>query len=432
MLAPCEPEVPHAPSLQRAVHAAHTPAHAATAAALAARAPAYRERLAERLGYFEAPPGDSPVLWVHAVSLGETLAAAPLIERLLDALPDWRIAVTTTTPTGSAQVQRLFGDRVFHAYAPWDTPGAVRRTLRRLRPRVLLIMETELWPNLLHGCAASGCRVMLANARLSARSAAGYARLSGLTRGMLARIEQIAAQDEDDAQRFLALGADAGRVRVTGSIKYDLEISAARRAEVAALRAAWQLEKRRVLIVASTHEGEDELALQAFAALRGRVPDALLILAPRHPERFDSVAAKCRDAGWQVLRRSEAAAVTAATDLLLLDTVGELLSFYGLADLAVVGGSFVDNGGHNPLEPAAWGLPVLAGPSMFNFAAITARLARCGGLEQVSGAAALATRVVALLEDAAARQRLGAAARAEVERNRGALDRVVAAVLALT
>jgi 3-deoxy-D-manno-octulosonic-acid transferase len=396
------------------------------------RAPAYRERLAERLGYFEAPPGDSPVLWVHAVSLGETLAAAPLIERLLDALPDWRIAVTTTTPTGSAQVQRLFGDRVFHAYAPWDTPGAVRRTLRRLRPRVLLIMETELWPNLLHGCAASGCRVMLANARLSARSAAGYARLSGLTRGMLARIEQIAAQDEDDAQRFLALGADAGRVRVTGSIKYDLEISAARRAEVAALRAAWQLEKRRVLIVASTHEGEDELALQAFAALRGRVPDALLILAPRHPERFDSVAAKCRDAGWQVLRRSEAAAVTAATDLLLLDTVGELLSFYGLADLAVVGGSFVDNGGHNPLEPAAWGLPVLAGPSMFNFAAITARLARCGGLEQVSGAAALATRVVALLEDAAARQRLGAAARAEVERNRGALDRVVAAVLALT
>jgi 3-deoxy-D-manno-octulosonic-acid transferase len=384
------------------------------------RAPEYRRRIPERLGYFVPPPGDRPLLWIHAVSLGETLAARPLIERLLRELPQWRIAVTTTTPTGSAQVRKLFGDRVFHVYAPWDTPGAVRRTLQRLQPALLVLMETELWPNLLHRAQAAHCRVMLANARLSARSAAGYARVGGLTRSMLASLDLIAAQSDDDRERFLALGAAPDRISVCGSIKFDLGIGDETRSAAKALQEAWQLAERPVLVAASTHHPEEALVLSAFAILLKRHPRTLLVLAPRHPERFRDVEKACAAAGWPPCLRSREEVPRADNALVLLDTLGELLTFFGVADLAVIGGSFIDRGGHNPLEAAAWGVPVLSGPSLFNFEGIATQLEAAGALETVAGADALAERMSALLEDDGERQRRGAAGESIVAANRGA------------
>lgn len=384
------------------------------------RAPAYRRRLAERLGFFEAPAGDRPLLWVHAVSLGETLAARPLIERLLQQRPDLRIAVTTTTPTGSAQVQTLFGGRVFHVYAPWDTPGAVRRALARLRPTLLVLMETELWPNLLAQARGRGCRVLLANARLSARSAAGYARVPGLTRSMLSALDLIAAQSEADRARFEALGAAPAQLRVSGSIKFDLAIGEEQQAAVDTLRAAWHLAGRPVVVAASTHDPEEALVLAAFQTLREQRPEALLVLAPRHPERFGEVAQLCQRSGLSVCLRSFGDAPDAQTAVLLLDTLGELLLFYGLADVAVIGGSFLDRGGHNPLEAAAWGVPVLCGESLFNFQQIAGQLAAQGALQTVPDGDALARELLHLCGDAGERQRRGAAGRAVVAANRGA------------
>lgn len=392
------------------------------------KAPEYRRRLGERLGFFTAPRGDKQLIWIHAVSLGETLAARPLIERMLAELPDYRLAITTTTPTGSAQVRRLFGDRVFHVYAPWDTPGAVQRCLQRLQPRLLLIMETELWPNLLHYADSRGCPVVLANARLSERSARGYARFAGTSARMLQQLSLIAAQNEDAAERFRRLGAPAERVVVTGSVKYDLHIDAALHGEAAELEQRWGLDHRPVVLAASTHEGEEQLVLEAFAALRAEQPQALLVLVPRHPERFDTAHESCTAAGWRVARRSDGNDLTADTDVLLIDSIGELLLFFGLADVAVIGGSFFDRGGHNPLEPAAWGKAVVTGHSMFNFEQIAEQLRAAGALEQVAGAASLATALSRLCADGDERERRGAAALEVVEENRGALERLFAAV----
>jgi 3-deoxy-D-manno-octulosonic-acid transferase len=395
------------------------------------RAPAYRQRLGERLGFFRLPEDSRPLLWVHAVSLGETLAARPLIERMLDALPEYRVLVTTTTPTGSAQVERLFGDRVLHVYAPWDTPGALRRFLRRARPELLVLMETELWPNMLHHCRRVGCQVVLANARLSQRSAAGYARLPNTTANMLRAIDWLAAQGVADAERFARLGMDPARMAVSGSIKFDVQLSDALRAQAAALRSEWALDQRLVLVFASTHAGEDEIALEAFGELRKECSDALLLLVPRHPERFESVYTLCEASGWRVARRSTDTAVDGSVDVLLVDTLGELLLLFGIADIAVIGGSFVDNGGHNPLEASVWGVPVLAGPSMFNFSEVAARLQAVDALELSQDADALAATLGRLGADAGERQRRGAAALEVMSANRGALDALFAAIEAL-
>jgi len=412
------------------------------------RAPAYRRRMAERLGFFRLPvetaagarveAGDGevavgdrrPLLWIHAVSLGETLAARPLIERLLSEAPEYRLLVTTTTPTGSEQVRRLFRDQVLHVYAPWDTPGAVSRFLRRTRPRLLILMETELWPNMLRGCARYQCGVLLANARLSARSAAGYGRFPRLTRDMLASLHRVVAQSDADADRFAELGMPRERIVVGGSIKFDVQISDALRREAARLTALWALESRPVALAASTHRGEDEIVLEALEQLRQQEAHALLMLAPRHPERFDEVHGLCVARGLRVQRRSAGEALAADTQVLLIDTLGELLMLFGLADVAFIGGSFVPNGGHNPLEAAVWGIPVLTGPSMFNFADVTRRLLAAGALEQVEGAPQLAAGLRALLGDSDEAARRGAAALRVLEDNRGALDRLFTEVLA--
>ncbi|MCR9185621.1 MAG: lipid IV(A) 3-deoxy-D-manno-octulosonic acid transferase [Halieaceae bacterium] len=374
----------------------------------------------ERLGWVS--PAPAPVVWVHAVSVGETIAAAPLVNALLQRHPGCRILMTAMTATGSARARALFGDRVLYAYSPYDTPGAVSRFLDRVRPAALVIMETELWPNMVGLTEERGIPVVLVNARLSERSARGYRRIAGLVHPMVAQLAWIAAQGADDARRFRAIGASPERVSVTGSIKFDVVVDQHLRA--AALRLRAQLgESRPVWIAASTHDGEDEQILVAHRQVLQHQPDALLMLVPRHPERFDAVAQRVQSQGFTLTRRS--AASLAAAQVYLGDTMGELLLLYGAADIAFVAGSLIQRGGHNPLEPAAWGLPVLAGPHVFNFEAIYAALDEAGGLVAVQGAESLANAVLALFANAEQRRLTGTSASALIEANRGPLQAVL-------
>ncbi len=390
------------------------------------RAPAYRRRMAERFGVFDGRPrGDARTIWVHAVSVGETLAAAPLIESLLQRYPQHPLVVTTTTPTGSERVRALFGDRVFHVYAPWDLPGAVRRFLGATRPRLLLVMETELWPNMLHCSQAAGCRTLLANARLSERSARGYARLGMLTRPMLQELDVVACQAEADGRRFLALGLPEPALHVTGSIKFDIELDAQMREGAARLRDELGTGTRPVLVAASTHPGEDEQVLQAFTRVREQLDHCLLVLVPRHPERFDEVYALCRRGGWQVRRRSGGNPPGPGDDILLGDTMGELVQLLGAATVAVIGGSLVEHGGHNALEAAAWGIPVVTGPYMFNFAEISALLTEAGGMIMLDDPSRLGECLVELLRDPQRCREMGAAGQQVVADNRGARQRLL-------
>ena len=396
------------------------------------RAPAYRRRWGERFG-FVAPLTDArQVIWVHAVSVGESIAAAPMIRRLQEQYPEATLLVTTMTPTGSEQVVKIFGDSVEHCYAPYDMPDVIARFLRRTRPALLVIMETELWPNLLHACHRRAIPVVLANARLSAKSAAGYAKVSGLARPMLAQLTVVAAQTEDDGARFLQLGVGREALTVTGNIKFDLQIAPAVEQRAAALKQQWQGANRRpVWLAASTHRGEDEIILAAFHKVLAHRPDTLLVLVPRHPERFDEVASLCAQSGCGFQRRSEllvgaTSMLEASTQIVLGDTMGELLSFCGASDITFVGGSLVAVGGHNLIEPAAWGVPVLSGPHLFNFTEVARLLSAAGGLEICATAAELAEWVVKLFADAELYQQMSSAALAVTEANRGALDRLTA------
>lgn len=393
------------------------------------RAPAYARRIGERFA-LGLPPLKPGGIWVHAVSVGESIAAAPMVRELMARHPDLPITLTCMTPTGSERIQALFGDRVQHCYLPYDLPWAASRFLDRVRPKLAVIMETELWPNHIHQCARRRIPVVLANARLSARSARGYARFAKLTAPMLAELDWIAVQTEAEAERFRQLGARPECVGVTGSIKYDLTIDPALPARAAELRAAWGASGRPVWIAASTHAGEDEIILAAHRAVLARRPDALLILVPRHPERFTSVYELSRQSGFASQRRSSGESVTAQTQVLVGDTMGELLFLYALADSAFVGGSLVPNGGHNLLEPAALGKPVLSGPHLFNFLEIAAQLRDAGALLEVDGAEALARDVEGLWADAARAAAMRDAGLGVLRANQGALERLLAGLAA--
>lgn len=387
------------------------------------REPGYRRRWMERFGFFPRLPV-SGVVWVHAVSVGEVQAALPLIAWLRQQrqLP---VLVTTTTLTGSERVRQQLADQVFHVYAPYDLPGAVRRFLKRARPGMVIIMETEIWPNLFRRCRAAEIPLILANARLSAHSARGYRRLHRLTKVTLREVTELAAQARADADRFISLGMDAQRVHVTGNIKFDVHLPEDLLARAEQLRGAWG-DKRPVWIAASTHAGEEELVLSAFDMVKTRLPEALLVLVPRHPERFDKVAELCRRRGYTVARRSERGAVGEKVAVFLGDTMGELPLFYAGADVAFVGGSLVPTGGHNVLEPAALGVPIVVGPHTFNFLEITRALIAHGGGERVASVTELATVVVRLLENAKLRDATGSCGRELVERNRGAMAKLEA------
>ncbi len=383
------------------------------------KAPAYRRRLAERFGVFDCPPeiSSGQVIWVHAVSVGETLAAAPLIEDLLVAYPEHHLVVTTTTPTGSERVRAVFGDRVFHVYSPWDMPGSVRRFLKRIRPQLLVIMETELWPNLLHYTRREDCRILLANARLSARSARGYGRLARLTRQMLDQLNAVACQAQADGQRLVELGLPEDRLTVTGSIKFDIDLDETLRAQAAQLKASLA---RPVLLGSSTHEREEALLLDAFETLLEDFPNLLCLLVPRHPERFESVYQLGVARGLTVARRSLGEVPGSQHQVLLGDTMGELRLLSGVASVCVIGGSFIEHGGQNVLEAAAWAVPVVSGPHMFNFSEITSLLTAAGGMQQLASADQLPGALAGLLKDDARREAMGFAAAEVVAANRGA------------
>ncbi|WGL61870.1 lipid IV(A) 3-deoxy-D-manno-octulosonic acid transferase [Pseudomonas sp. CW003PS] len=390
----------------------------------ARKAPAYARRIHERFA-LGLPPMKPGGIWVHAVSVGESIAAAPMIRALQTRHPELPITVTCMTPTGSERIQALFGDSVQHCYLPYDLPWAAARFINRVKPRLAVVMETELWPNHIHQCAKRGIPVALANARLSERSARGYARFGKLTAPMLAELSLIAVQTQTEAQRFLTLGARPECVEVTGSIKFDLKIDAELLQRADALRQQWQATTRPIWIAASTHAGEDEIILAAHHQLLKSRPDALLILVPRHPERFNAVHNLCMNQSLTTRRRSTGEAVQTSDQVLLGDTMGELLFLYALADIAFVGGSLVANGGHNLLEPAALGKPVLSGPHLFNFLEIAAQLREAGALNEVENAGQLADKVATLLNEPSEMQRMSQAGLSVLKANQGALQRLL-------
>jgi 3-deoxy-D-manno-octulosonic-acid transferase len=378
----------------------------------------YRRRWNERFGFVAAAP-DGVAVWVHAVSVGESLAALPLIRELIARHGERSVWVTTTTPTGSARVIAALGDSVRHSYAPYDLPGAVSRFLRRAAPRQVVVMETELWPNLFHRLGRLGIPLIVANARLSPRSMRGYSKVRGFAAATLAHCV-VAAQSPEDAQRFEALGAR--RVSVMGNIKFDLAVPDAQLAAGSALRR--RIGPRAVWVAASTHEGEEEAALKAHAELRRHQPEALLILVPRHPQRFDAAARCIERAALSYVRRSDDADPAQAA-VLLGDSMGEIFLYYAAADAAFVGGSLVNVGGHNVLEPAAIGLPVVFGPHMHNFMAARDLLLATDAAIQIEADTALAATMQRLLGDIGLRERMGEAGRAAIAANRGALQRLL-------
>jgi 3-deoxy-D-manno-octulosonic-acid transferase len=383
----------------------------------------YWQRVEERLGYIASLP-QGRLVWIHAVSVGEVQAALPLVQAVRKSFPRLPILITTTTPTGSQRVLSLFADQVYHSYTPYDLPGAIARFLRRAQPRLVVVMETELWPNLFLAVQRAGIPLVLANARMSERSAARYRRIPSLIQATLSAVSAVAAQGEGDAQRLISLGAAAQRVTVTGSIKFDVRRSASLDEEAQVVRRGWGAD-RPVWVAGSTHEGEEEMILDALGEIRKTLPECLLVLVPRHPERCGRVAALCRRRGLRTALRSQRLNAPPESTVLLGDTMGELVLLYSAADVAFVGGSLVAAGGHNPLEPAALGLPVVFGPHGSNFQEINAMLVREGAAHVVGDAGELGRLTLDLLQNAALRTEIGEAGRRLVESNRGALRAVL-------
>ncbi|WP_445145767.1 lipid IV(A) 3-deoxy-D-manno-octulosonic acid transferase [Dyella sp. Tek66A03] len=383
----------------------------------------YHKRWRERFGFFQGPRIRES-LWVHAVSVGEVNAAEPLIKALRARYPNAPLVVTTVTPTGSERVRQLFGDSVFHVYLPYDLPFAVMRFLRHVRPRLAVIVETEIWPNLYLTCQRRGIPLMIANARLSERSLRGYKPLGSLVRQALGCVRLIAAQSRPDAERYRLLGAHPDRLIVAGNMKFDMPVPYDAERNGQALRHQWG-QLRPAWIAGSTHEGEELPVLEAHREVLTRLPDALLLIAPRHPERFKPVESAARNLGFSVGTRSADGVPSTAHQVFVIDAMGELMPFYAAADLAFVGGSLVPIGGHNVLEPAALSTPVLVGPHTFNFEEITLTLIQGDGAERVNSAEELGAEVLRLLCDRSARERMGKAARIVFDSERGAVERVM-------
>ena len=386
------------------------------------REPGYRAHIAERFGrYKEADRAPREVvLWVHAVSLGETRAAIPLIDRLRRAYPDATLLVTHMTATGRAAGQALFGDRVVQAWLPYDVPFAIRGFLAHWKPRLLLIMETELWPNTIALARDRGVPVFLVNARMSKRSASGYARIAALSRPMMASLAGVAAQSEADAARIAALGAPSPAV--LGNLKFDIDISDTALALGREFRLRFG-ESRPVWLAASTREGEEALILDAIAA-RGLPPATLTVIVPRHPQRFAEVATLLRERGVPFVRRSDNAIVPADIDVVLGDSMGEMTGYCAAADVVFIGGSLLPLGGQNLIEPIALGRPTLVGPHMFNFADAADKARAAGAALEVADAGALVEAVGGLLGDSARRAAMGDAALEFHAAHRGAADRL--------
>ena len=343
-------------------------------------------------------PGDG-LIWIHAVSVGELLAVAPLVQRMLQEWPDKAVLITNTTPTGSEQTHKLFGDRVEHTWFPFDMSLVTGAFLRHWAPQLIVMVETEIWPNLMVSARKQGIPVALVNARLSARSARGYARFGEFTRETLRDFSLIAAQSKSDDRRFRRIGADPEAMHVVGSIKFDIDL-AARRGQLDVIKSELgsEIKSRPLWAAASTHPGEEQLVIDAYQALSQRGLKTRLLIAPRHTNRTADIIKLLEKTGLSYQRRSEKAAISRDTDVLIVDTLGELSAFLGLADAAFIGGSLVPRGGHNPIEAAAWGCAVITGPHVINFAAIVRDMERGGAIRIVVDEQELADRLASVWE----------------------------------
>lgn len=391
------------------------------------KAPAYRQRWLERYGFCKNKVKPNGIL-VHAVSVGETIAAIPLIKALQQKYPQLPITVTTMTPTGSERVKTLLKESVSHVYLPYDLPGAIKRFLKTTKPKIVIIMETELWPNLISQCYKQKIPLIIANARLSERSAARYGKLGKEVKQIFSKISMVAAQNQHDGERFVSLGLPTDHLAITGSIKFDINLSNEQRQKINQLKQQWQL-NRPVLIAASTHSGEDEIILTAFKKLLLKHANLLIILVPRHPERFKTVEKLISDSGFNYLKRSANQIPTEQTQIVLGDTMGELLELYAMADIAFVGGSLVKQGGHNPLEPALHHIAIITGEYFFNFQVICEQLIEAQGMIVCTNSADdLYSTIDRLLNDNSRRVQLGENAYLVLKQNQGALSRLLVVI----
>lgn len=389
----------------------------------------YLQRWPERLGFVRTPGKPGGIL-VHAASVGEVNASRALIKALSVAYPDHAITVSTLTPTGSTQARRELGERVASCYIPLDVSWAVARFLNHLQPSLIIVIETEIWPNLYFAAQQRGIPLVMANARLSERSANRYRMASGFIAQTLQKVTWIGAQSADDQRRLIECGAGAEVVHLTGNLKFDLNVSASLKEKSMALRVRWG-HSRPVLVAGSTHEDDENVVIPAFMHLLREYPDALLILVPRHPERFGRVAQLTREAGLRTELYSQGEACSPQAQCFVVDTIGELMTYYACGDVAFVGGSMGEQGGHNALEPAALGVPVLLGPNMDNAREIADQLIGCRAAQQINGWQDLLAASEHILADAGLRDRMGQAGRTLVAQNRGALDVTLKAVKAL-
>ncbi len=382
----------------------------------------YRDRIGQRFGF--GYPELDRCIWIHAVSVGEVQAAAPLVRAIRRYFPRHPMLMTTVTPTGAARVAALFGDDVMHCYIPFEMPLAVDRFFNALSPELALIMETEIWPNLYRGCGEREIPLILVSARISPRSVDKYRRFLPLFRETLSHGIIIAAQSEADAERFRSLGASSVRTWVTGNIKFDIDVPAGLAEEGARFRRE-MFGERPVWVAASTHDKEEHKVLKAHELLRDKYPELLLVLVPRHPERFDQVADMIDKRKLDKVRRTEGRPCSASTAVFLGDTMGEVPLFYAAADIAFVGGSLVPIGGHNLLEPAAVGLPVVSGPHVYNAQDISDMFIDVGACRIVNDAAELADAVDELLAAPRLAAERGGKGREILEKNRGSLQRLL-------
>ena len=387
---------------------------------------AYLSRLGERFGFVPKTVKAGGIL-VHAASVGEFNAASPLIRALLKTYPGKSITVTSLTPTGSERVQSELGDKISHCYIPLDLPGAVSRFLSRLQPQLIIVMETEIWPNLYLQAQRLNIPLMMANARLSQRSVSRFQRMPGFVKDVLQAVDWIGAQSTDDQNRLTGCGADPQAVELTGNLKFDLATPASLNEQGAALRSRWN-SSRPVLVAGSTHEADESVVIPAFVDLLKNLPDALLILVPRYPERFARATQLANAAGLRTELHSQGEACSEQAQCFVIDTIGELMTYYACGDVAFVGGSFGDQGGHNALEPAALGKPVLLGPNMENSREIASQLLQRDAARRVTNQQDFRQTAEQILTDGVLRDSMGQAGRDLVEKNKGALELTLKAV----
>jgi 3-deoxy-D-manno-octulosonic-acid transferase len=385
------------------------------------KAPAYRQRWQERFGYYQSA-AQHDVIWFHAVSVGETETLFPLIKIIQQKHPNARLLITTTTPTGSARVNAVLKNTVQHVYLPYDIPGAVNRFMRHFKPRIAVIMETEIWPNLFNACAKQAIPLTLINARLSERSTRGYQKIPTLIKPVLAHVH-IVSQSQQDTKRFVAIGANRQQLKTVGNMKFDIDTSPDLLAHGAVMKAAL-FNTRFVWLIASTHHGEEAIFLSIYQEIKQHIPELLLVIVPRHPERFANVKKLCEQQQLKVITRTSKDNVHANTDVYLLDVMGELKRFYATADVAFVGGSMVNIGGHNILEAAAVGIPVMFGPFMANFKAITDNVLHAEAAIQCHNKPALIAAITHLYQDTVYRETLAKKGQAFVANNTGVVTKV--------